>query len=329
MAKGYLRPGVTSQYSLDPLPARTGEAIAASQIRLHAEADQLHLSWHSPSAPHTTQNDVREAREKRASETHEGDSDGSDDRFDEVTETVSLVWVPCNYGNHQPFFICPGSRDSGFSVSADPVPASIPADVSGSANTNSAEASTGPAAVGVASAAAAANRCGRQVRKLYISQGCSSGPQFLCRQCSQLVYDTPYELPWQRAIRRRDKARRRLGLGPEWSAAEAPKKPGPITAARYEYLLNELLKAELKVTETQTEYFLQLAERIAKLSAARNRRKSKRASKREAQRESKRESKSKREAQRESKRESKSKREAQRELKRESKRKSKREPKST
>jgi hypothetical protein len=42
-----------------------------------------------------------------------------------------------------------------------------------------------------------------------------------------------------------------------------PDKPNPITMDRYEHLLNELLRAELAVTETQTEFFLRTAERIA------------------------------------------------------------------
>ena len=43
---------------------------------------------------------------------------------------------------------------------------------------------------------------------------------------------------------------------------EAPPKPGPMSFVRYEYLLNKLLRAELAVTETQTEYFLEIVERI-------------------------------------------------------------------
>ena len=49
--------------------------------------------------------------------------------------------------------------------------------------------------------------CGRRVIKLYLSRR-----RFLCRHCSQLVYASPYEQPWQRAFRRANKLWQRLGI---------------------------------------------------------------------------------------------------------------------
>ena len=50
--------------------------------------------------------------------------------------------------------------------------------------------------------------CGRRLTKLFLAHR-----YFLCRQCSRLVYASPYEAPWQRAFRRAHKLRQRLAIG--------------------------------------------------------------------------------------------------------------------
>jgi hypothetical protein len=75
------------------------------------------------------------------------------------------------------------------------------------------------------------------VFKLYLSRG-----RFLCRLCSQLVYASKYEQPWQRASRRADKLRRRLGI----VGAVVPEKPKGMLAPVYERLLEKTLQAEMQ-----------------------------------------------------------------------------------
>jgi hypothetical protein len=92
------------------------------------------------------------------------------------------------------------------------------------------------------------------VFKLYLSRG-----RFLCRQCSQLVYASKYDKqPWQRASRRANKLRRRLGI----AGMNVPKKPHSMLAPVYERLLEKTLQAEMQATEAGTVRLLQLAARI-------------------------------------------------------------------
>lgn len=49
-------------------------------------------------------------------------------------------------------------------------------------------------------------RCGRRAAKLY-----KKGAYFLCRHCHRLTYKCQQERPWDRAARRSDKIRKRLG----------------------------------------------------------------------------------------------------------------------
>jgi hypothetical protein len=61
--------------------------------------------------------------------------------------------------------------------------------------------------------------CGRRVAKLY-----GSGQYFLCRHCYRLGHASQIEDPWDRALRRADKIRQRLG-GEPGMAAPFPIKP--------------------------------------------------------------------------------------------------------
>jgi hypothetical protein len=213
--------------------AAGGAGKAKVSIHLRVErsgggADRLHLRWD------------RQSDESSEGESNEGESS-------EITESVSLVHFANHFGGGYTLFVCPGLQgainDAGSDASSD------------ASNDSSATADT---------ASSDAPCCGRRVVRLYLARG-----RFLCRQCSQLVHITPYELPWQRALRRVNKLRRRLGVGPGVSTmVAAPPKPRSITVDRYEYLLDKLLWAELAVTEAQTAYFLQLAERIERQSPA-------------------------------------------------------------
>jgi hypothetical protein len=49
--------------------------------------------------------------------------------------------------------------------------------------------------------------CGRRVTKLHLSHR-----YFLCRHCAKLAYASQCETSWQRAIRRANKLKRRLGI---------------------------------------------------------------------------------------------------------------------
>jgi len=244
-ANGCLRPGWSGRWRIEG-GSGGGDGKAKVSIHLRAEADRLHLSWDPRS--------VSDSVVATAADSGEVESGSGGD--DEISETVSLAHFSNHFGGGYTLFVCPGLQGVGTTdgTSSDGDNNDADDDNDGNAGDNDAV---------VDAAAVAAPCCGRRVVRLYLSRR-----YFLCRQCSQLVYVTPYELPWQRARRRRDKVRRRLGVGPGLSL-EAPEKPGPITLARYEYLLDELLQAEIAVTEAQTAFFLETAERIAARSRRR------------------------------------------------------------
>ena len=49
--------------------------------------------------------------------------------------------------------------------------------------------------------------CGRHITKVHLSNR-----YFLCRHCAKLAYASQFETSWQRAIRRANKLKRRLGI---------------------------------------------------------------------------------------------------------------------
>jgi len=156
-----------------------------------------------------------------------------------MTESVSLAHFLNHFGGGYTLFVCPGPQGGNSGDSDD-------------------ARDTNGIASGGASGDAAAASCGRRVVRLYLARR-----YFLCRQCSQLVYSSPYELPWQRALRRVNKLRQRLGADADpGMIMPAPDKPNPITLDHYERLLDELLRAEITAVEAQAEHLQQLVARI-------------------------------------------------------------------
>src|SRR6516165_12445964 len=89
--------------------------------------------------------------------------------------------------------------------------------------------------------------CGRRVTKLHLSRR-----YFLCRHCNQLAYASQYEQPWERALRRASKLKRRLGMG-VGLAEPLPEKPRGMWTRTYARLLNGILESELLADEAQVE----------------------------------------------------------------------------
>ena len=145
----------------------------------------------------------------------------------EVIESIAIVHGPCRYGGARPYFLCPGIE-------------------------------------GVAGGVV----CGRRVGKLYLAQpiyGRAYGRQgyFLCRHCNRIVYASQYEHPWQRASRRANKLRRRLGI----TGLGASAKPKGMLVSYYERQLEAALAAEIRETEAGTKRILQLAAQIERRKA--------------------------------------------------------------
>ena len=267
-AKGWLQPGGSGT-----CPLTFGNEIVL--ISLHAEAEQLYISWRPVC---------------RLSGEPLGEREGAREGEQAGMIIISIARVPRYFGGTRPYFVCPGGSrkddprrdgprrdgprtapakrsgetdvefeaggtDAGIAETgvsgtdtAEVGGADAGISETGASGTDTAEVGTGGTdASGVGGAAG----CGRRVTKLYFSYG-----RFLCRHCSQLVYASRYEQqPWLRAYRRASKLRQRLdSIGRRM--AEKPRSP---LVEDYKHLLEATLQAETLATEAGTARLLQLA----------------------------------------------------------------------
>jgi hypothetical protein len=96
--------------------------------------------------------------------------------------------------------------------------------------------------------------CGRRITKLHLSRR-----YFLCRRCNKLAYRSQYEQTWQRALRRANKLKQRLGI--DVGIGEPfPEKPKGMWARTFDHLLAEMLEAEILAYEAQANMFKRLAQ---------------------------------------------------------------------
>jgi hypothetical protein len=130
--------------------------------------------------------------------------------WQDVTEVIPFVHLPCRFGGNRAFFICPGPQNE--------------------------------------------IDCGRRVAKLFLSHR-----YFLCRHCNQLAYSSQFEQPWQRAVRKANKFKQRLGID-AGIAEPLPEKPKGMWVRTYACLLDEILQAEILANEARSNMFKRLAQ---------------------------------------------------------------------
>jgi hypothetical protein len=85
--------------------------------------------------------------------------------------------------------------------------------------------------------------CGRRIAKLH-----GPGRYFLCRHCYRLAHTSQSEREWDRALRRANKIRQRLG-GDPGMAAPFPKKPKGMWRRTYERLREQAFEEEMLADE--------------------------------------------------------------------------------
>ena len=98
--------------------------------------------------------------------------------------------------------------------------------------------------------------CGRRVAKLH-----GPGRYFLCRHCYRLTYASQSEDRWDRALRRANKHRRRIG-GEPGMLSNVPERPKGMWHRSYQRHLSEIFLAE----DAAQERLVLLAARLMKTS---------------------------------------------------------------
>src|SRR5438552_3973247 len=82
--------------------------------------------------------------------------------------------------------------------------------------------------------------CGRRVAKLY-----GPGRYFLCRHCYSLAHASQSENAWDRALRRANKIRQRLGGDPGIDEPlPPPPKPKGMWHSTYQHLQEQVVEME-------------------------------------------------------------------------------------
>jgi hypothetical protein len=218
--------------------------IFSASLRYKA-GQKLHLSWRN----HTGEDDASEddTAEPGAGEGDIGEGDigegdiGEGDAAEpgageggeqgemsagEVTEIIPIVYVPCRFGGSQPYFLCPGKSGGGKDAAGEGDAGKDAFASEDDAGKDAAgkdgggkDGDEGDAGKDGASERDAGVGRGRRVSKLFLAprprpvhgrrrqQG-----YFLCRSCSRISYASQHEQPWQRASRRANKLRQRLGI---------------------------------------------------------------------------------------------------------------------
>jgi hypothetical protein len=94
--------------------------------------------------------------------------------------------------------------------------------------------------------------CGRRVVKLY-----GAARYFLCRHCYRLAYASQREDRYDRALRRANNMRARLGGDPS-TASLLPRRPKGMHERTYQRLLSQILDAEMTAEERLTIFMQRL-----------------------------------------------------------------------
>ena len=101
--------------------------------------------------------------------------------------------------------------------------------------------------------------CGRRVAKLHMRKR-----YFLCRHCYRLAYASQSEGSWDRALRRSNKIRHRLG-GEPGSVKSFPRRPKGMRRQTYERLRDKSIDAETLANEAFSAQGIRLLASLDKL----------------------------------------------------------------